>query len=406
MYPLGHFLSYAHGISTSTHEFSVDCFRLGYYFVITIFVCVTTEDRWEREKYKGLKMSREKILIEYDNQLRTLNNLSHSIKSLINTLLTSENIIAHTVSSRVKEKESLSKKIDKKDKYTKLNEVTDIVGIRIITHYSDDVDKVATLLEKEFDIDDENSIDKREMLDPDRFGYLSLHYVSELNGQRLKLAEYKQFKGIKFEIQIRSILQHTWAEIEHDIGYKSKAEVPREIRRQFSRLAGLLEIADSEFVNIRSSLERYEKYVEDTILKSPESISIDKISLYNFINTNKLLKKIDSIIVKQLECKFVDIEQNDLARHIKFIEYFNIDKISDLTELLEKNKKNILKATELLMERNGPPPFVGAGVSIRFLVYVIVVKTLSKGEYRDFIKIVRLSTSMEGYFSKLASCIE
>jgi ppGpp synthetase/RelA/SpoT-type nucleotidyltranferase len=284
-------------------------------------------------------MPREKILKEYDSQFRTLNNLSHSVKSLINTLLTSENIIAHTVSSRVKEKESLSNKIDKKDKYTELNEVTDIVGIRIITHYSDDVDKVATLLEKEFDIDNENSIDKRKILDPDRFGYLSLHYISELNKERLKLAEYKQFKGIKFEIQIRSILQHTWAEIEHDIGYKSKAEVPREIRRQFSRLAGLLEIADSEFVNIRNSLNDYEKYVGDTILVSPKDINIDAISLYQFINTSDIVQKIDSKIVKILDCTLISTDQKKAARLIKNLEYFGITTILELLNILKVNEK-------------------------------------------------------------------
>ena len=88
------------------------------------------------------------------------------------------------------------------------------------------VDKLAKVIERNFKIDTENSIDKR-VMDPERFGYSSLHYIVEYTPERLKLIEYKYFTGIKFEIQIRSILQHAWAETEHDLGYKSKNEVQR-----------------------------------------------------------------------------------------------------------------------------------------------------------------------------------
>jgi hypothetical protein len=71
--------------------------------------------------------------------------------------------------------------------------------------------------------------------------------------------------GIKFEIQMRSSLQHTWAEIEHDLGYKSMYEVPREVRREFSRIAGLLELADESFVRIRSKIADYNKQTTENI---------------------------------------------------------------------------------------------------------------------------------------------
>ncbi|MCK5679068.1 MAG: (p)ppGpp synthetase [Flavobacteriaceae bacterium] len=350
-------------------------------------------------------MSKEKILLEYDRKLKIFDNISKSVESLIKTLLISEKIDAHTISCRVKDRDSLIKKIEKKDKYIELEEITDIVGLRIITHYSDDVDIIATLLEKEFLIDEENSTDKRKMLDPDRFGYLSLHYVASFNNERLKLLEYKLFNGIKFEIQIRSILQHTWAEIEHDIGYKSKSEVPRDIRRQFSRLAGLLEIADNEFVNIKNSLVDYERYVGETIKKSPENITIDTISINKFIDTHRLLHKIDSDISKIVGCKVKNAEQGNFSSHVKIIEYFGILTIYELTMLLKENEENIINSAKLLLTKDKAPLYITSGVSLTILTYVLAVKKLPEESYAEFLSLKKLSKSMLAYLKELKPII-
>ena len=194
------------------------------------------------------------ILITYDERKDKFESYALTLKSLLTTLIRNEKISIHSLESRVKTKKSLEGKINKKGKYKSIDDITDIVGIRIITHYADDVDKIAAIVEKEFTIDQENSIDKRTSIAPDKFGYLSLHYIVTLNSTRTNLKEYEVYKNIKAELQIRSILQHAWAEIEHDIGYKSATGLPNEIRRYFSRLAGLLEMADDEFIKIRKKI--------------------------------------------------------------------------------------------------------------------------------------------------------
>ena len=73
-------------------------------------------------------------------------------------------------------------------------------------------------LQDQFYIDEKNSVDKRKALGDREFGYLSLHRIAMVSPQRGKLIEYLRFKDEPFEIQIRSILQHAWAEIEHDLG--------------------------------------------------------------------------------------------------------------------------------------------------------------------------------------------
>lgn len=88
-------------------------------------------------------------------------------------------------------------------------------------------------------------------MEEERFGYQSIHYLVRVKAERAHLAEYDRFAKTVTEVQVRTILQDAWAEIEHDIQYKSSIAIPLEIRRRFMALAGLLEIADREFQAIQ-----------------------------------------------------------------------------------------------------------------------------------------------------------
>jgi hypothetical protein len=88
----------------------------------------------------------------------------------------------------------------------------------------------------------------------------------------------------RFEIQIRTVLQHAWAEVEHDLGYKPAVDgsdevVPEIIRRRFSRIASLLEIADQEFVSIRRDLRRYRETLESEVAAGARGVPVDTLSL-------------------------------------------------------------------------------------------------------------------------------
>lgn len=98
-------------------------------------------------------MSLSKIIDEYDEQLSLNEEMAQSMVALISALLSNEAIVPHSVSSRVKDRNSLSRKVTNKDKYTSIQDITDIVGIRIISNYSDEVDKIAKIIEDNFAID-------------------------------------------------------------------------------------------------------------------------------------------------------------------------------------------------------------------------------------------------------------
>jgi len=192
----------------------------------------------------------ELILTEYDRDQELYRRFCASVERLLEQLLETLKIKVG-VTSRLKKRDEFEKKI-KDPKYKSARDVTDIAGARAITYFEDDVDRVADVIKDNFEIDRQNSIDKRRWLRPDQFGYQSLHLVALLSSQRLALPEYRVFSGLKIEIQVRSVLQHAWAEIEHGLGYKRQSGVPASVRRRFSRIAGLLELADGEFVAVRN----------------------------------------------------------------------------------------------------------------------------------------------------------
>jgi hypothetical protein len=89
-----------------------------------------------------------------------------------------------------------------------------------------------------------------------RFGYSSRHLLIALDAARESLPAYEQLHGRVASVQIRTVLQHAWAEFEHDIRYKGTVpdEHAREFDRRFTLAAGLLELADREFSEIRDRL--------------------------------------------------------------------------------------------------------------------------------------------------------
>ncbi|RSK26565.1 hypothetical protein EJF36_06650 [Bacillus sp. HMF5848] len=323
------------------------------------------------------------ILKDYESKRDLLEDYAQEVQSIIEDILEVNSIHFHSVSCRVKEKDSLAKKINKLGKsYQSLEDVTDVVGFRIITYFSEDVDIVADIINSEFVIDNQNSIDKRASLDPDRFGYLSLHYIIELPEQRLQLTEYRKFSKIKAEIQIRSILQHTWAEIEHDLGYKVKEQIPYEFRRSFSRIAGLLEVADLEFARLRSELADFEKNFALLLQESPYTININEVSLQQFLKIDPTINKIEE---EHFNISFDDYVLDDIVLRslVDQLHYLGIKNIGQLNDYLEQYKDFI----NIFVQYTHPKEIhlKPLGVSLQYLCIILIAKTQSLDKVIDFI---------------------
>ncbi len=136
-----------------------------------------------------------------------------------------------------------------------LREITDQIGVRVITYVHSDVQAVADLLDDQVVVHDDRDMG-RETASEGRFGYASRHLLVGLDAAREAHPAYEPLRGRQAQVQIRTVLQHAWAEFEHDIRYKGTIpdeHVP-DFDRRFTLAAGLLELADREFSTIRDRL--------------------------------------------------------------------------------------------------------------------------------------------------------
>jgi ppGpp synthetase/RelA/SpoT-type nucleotidyltranferase len=123
-----------------------------------------------------------------------------------------------------------------------LRDIGDQLGVRVITYVRDDVEAVAALLGEQLTVLDDRDLGEL-TASQGRFGYASRHLQVEIDGRVV-------------QVQLRTVLQHAWAEFEHDIRYKGSVptEHASEFDRRFTLAAGLLELADQEFAAIRDRL--------------------------------------------------------------------------------------------------------------------------------------------------------
>ncbi len=340
-----------------------------------------------------------KIIDEYDKNVKVYNDFKNKIEILLKELLVINNLNYHNISSRVKNKESLNKKISTKDKYKNINEITDIIGTRIITYFDDDVEKVVKILEKEFEIDKENSVNKKENIETDKFGYISYHLICKLKEPRNKLDEYKRYENIKFEIQIRSILQHAWAEIEHDLGYKSKSDIPKVIRRRFSRIAGLLETADEAFCDIKYKLTEYNQSLDNKSTLMAEEINLD--SIYIFTIKSDLLKEINLEICHAGKWQGLkDTKKDDFSAVILGFELFEIKSINQLDKLISKYKNYIIEFSKEWLKNHTIPSIDKIPNNITYF-YLFYVLSYLNDKIIQYLELLSITSDQEDLNSRI-----
>ena len=242
----------------------------------------------------------ELILQQFRNRLPILQRLDDLVYQLLSKTLKEQGIYVNAIEHRVKKEASLIGKLERKGhKYADIDNLTDLVGIRIITFYTDEVDKVAAIAKQVLDIDWKESVDKRKLHELDSFGYNSLHYICRLPKSVVDDPAMPELNTIRFELQMRTALQHVWSTIEHDTGYKGDVKIPREYVRQFSRLAGTLELIDDEFSRLRATLTDYRRRVKSLVDSGKlDDVELDSVSFRSYLTLgpfDRLNKRIAAV---------------------------------------------------------------------------------------------------------------
>ena len=324
-----------------------------------------------------------RILEEYKEQREDFSTLEAIATDIVTGVIYDAGITVMDIKHRVKSVTSLLNKVNRKpDSYKHLCDITDILGVRIICYFTDEIDIIGNLIINNFVIDEEKSVDKRRLIKADSFGYLSLHFICYLKND----GRYdKNLCSLPFEIQIRTVLQHQWATIEHTFGYKTQYGVPRYVRREFSRLAGLLELADDEFVRVRNHVEQYTQDIHDRIIDNDaDDVSIDSVSLEEFLNYNKQMQ---DFVMKIASIEDSEVEYTSSEAYIEQLAWLEKYTLGDLNKMLKENRKlayklafNTLSGTELEM--------IASNVALRFLCRAeLVAKGYSLEEIVGFLSI-------------------
>jgi ppGpp synthetase/RelA/SpoT-type nucleotidyltranferase len=277
----------------------------------------------------------DKIRTKYNEKINDYKSLEVEAKYILEKLLIKNNVKINEISSRVKTIESIVAKLKLKQFSHSIDELNDIVGLRVVCLFRSDIEVIGAIIRKSFLVIKEDN--KLENFDVSSFGYMSVHFIVKLSPE-CSGPRYDNIKDIHLEIQIRTISMHAWATISHYLDYKADNDVPKEMRKDFFALSGLFYVADTHFESF---------YNDSKTIKLKISEIIDKPSELNKqeVNTNSL--------VAYFRSKFPDRELNNPHSTSELIEQLyelNLTTIGVIDDYVNKTWNAFLE-----YERYKPP---------------------------------------------------
>jgi putative GTP pyrophosphokinase len=308
----------------------------------------------------------------YKENITLYQELSVVAKTTIESLLRAKDIEIFAIQHRTKLLPSLDEKFKKKE-YNSISEVTDLCGIRVITYMESELKKVCDALESCLEVVPEKSLNKSEELDDDQVGYRSIHYILKLGADRTRLPELMQYTDLVFEVQVRTLLQHAWAEIEHDRCYKFKASLPRDLKRRLYLISGTLELVDAEFSRVVSDIEDHSIESARKVKTGDLDVEITSEVLANYLATSAP-KLYDKLIQKHASTKV-----------LTELDKFGVQTLQDFERLIKDHDLNKVV---------GHSATTATGLLRKIMIYIDMEKYFENSWERGFKRVTESTYKM------------
>ncbi|MBQ0127135.1 MAG: hypothetical protein KBS80_03995 [Bacteroidales bacterium] len=323
-----------------------------------------------QEKY-GLDLHCNMLLDEYNENMPSYRKILQIAKTELEKAISEIGLYIVAQESRIKTEASLAGKLDIKGyKYNTVSDITDIVGIRVVTFFSDEVDKVAVLIDKLFDVDWSQSVDKRTMHALDSFGYNSLHYICRIPKSLFHDPAMPMVNELRFEVQMRTALQHVWANMNHDTGYKSGVDVPKDYIRNLNCLAGMLELADEQFSRIRTEINDYRRKVQALVAGGKiTDIPLDMDSYTSYLK----LKPFDKLTKRIAAINQAEIYESSAIKYLSAFKALGFQTLGDLQNLIDKYGDNAYELAAYQIGRTDID-IISSTIAIQDLLEVYIIR--------------------------------
>lgn len=217
----------------------------------------------------------------YKQRLPSYTRIEEEADFILRRSLNRESVKIHALVSRIKTLDSIKNKALRLNLASPLDGLTDIVGLRVICLFRSDLPKIGAAIRSEFSVLSEDN--KLEDYEVEFFGYLSVHFVAQLP-RSYKGPRYDGLHQTRFEIQVRTIAMDTWATISHYLDYKSDLDVPKELRKDFYALSGILYLCDTHFEMFSKATAEERSSIEKSFSGKhrglAQEINMDTLTLY------------------------------------------------------------------------------------------------------------------------------
>jgi len=266
---------------------------------------------------------------EYSSQIKTWQSLSEEVSFILHRSVADRNIKIHQIEERIKDFGSFVGKANLKKLDDPVNQINDVVGFRVVTLFRSSLPQLESLLQEQFLVISKDDKTQNQT----SLGYQSIHYICEIKPEYIG-PRYDSITNKKFEVQIRTLCMHAWAEVSHYLEYKGDWDVPDELKFSLQALSGLFHVADNQFEQFASARTAYQERIKEAALSQEKDIiNLDSLNQYlikKFSDRRSLAKSELSTLVHELKAvginKILDLDST-------------IDEVSEELKLAESKRR-------------------------------------------------------------------